>query len=126
VSQVLSESGQKLIRIEIYKIFSTQSGPILTTLLIIDMYNNFHDTPNLDFYLLIITSAIRAFGLGYFQYSAPVPEPRHIRVRQKGVTFGPGCQPKQKHPFSTSGMVEPKPYTWNVTTNREMPLEFNL
>jgi len=37
------------------------------------------------------TSAVRAFGLGYFQYSTPVPEPRHIGVRPKGVTFGPGC-----------------------------------
>ena len=47
-------------------------------------------------------------------------------MRQKGVTFGPGCQPKQNHPLSTSVMVEPKPYTWNVTTNPEMPPEFNL
>jgi len=38
-----------------------------------------------------ITSAVRAFDPGYFCYSASVLEPRHIRVRPKGVTFGLGC-----------------------------------
>ena len=44
-------------------------------------------------FFFLLTSTIRAFGLGCFLYSAPVPEPKHIGARSKGMTFGLECGP---------------------------------
>jgi len=40
------------------------------------------------------TSAVRAFGPGYFRDSASVLEPRHIGARPKGTSFWPRLSPE--------------------------------
>jgi len=40
------------------------------------------------------TSAVRAFGSGYFRDSASVLEPRHIGTRPKGTPFWPRLSPE--------------------------------
>ena len=52
---------------------------------------------NSEDYLLLYwpyTSAVKAFGPGYFRYSASVLEPRHIGVRPKDTPFWPRLSPE--------------------------------
>jgi len=44
--------------------------------------------------VFIYTSAVRAFGPGYFRDSASVLEPRHIGARPKGTSFWPQLSPE--------------------------------
>jgi len=44
--------------------------------------------------VVTITSAVRAFGPGYFRDSASVLEPRHIGARPKGTSFWPRLSPE--------------------------------
>ena len=53
----------------------------------------------------VITGAERVFGRGYFCYSIPVLEPRHIRQMPKRVSFWLRVLPETENSFYASVLL---------------------